>query len=283
MLSFDKYYYGYDDEKGRHQPGYKEVAEQLLRDFPITSRNAIRKDDELKHFVRLYSQLLKRRNLLRSFDEFDLNSGYVLDENGEPTKERILINGAELQGYNGWYLELRDKFKADQKADASIVNDDVEFEVELVKSVQVDVSYILSLVGLYHQDNCKDKTIKDKVGVAVGGSPDLRDKRELIERFIDRVTAQSGDIDIVSEWDEHVEAEKKAELDCIISDEKLKPAETYRFVSDCFELGFLQTAGIAITKILPPMPIFGKGNLRKEKKQRVIDKLKAYFNRYMNI
>ena len=283
MLPFEKYYYGYDDEKGKHQPGYKEVAETILDKYPIASRNEIRKDEELKEFVRLFGRLLKLRNLLRSFDEFDLRSGYVLDDDGERTDERILINEFELQNYSGWYLELREKFKADQKAEAANVNDDVEFEMELVKSIQVDVTYILSLVEQYHKNNCKDKEIKAKVGVAVGGSPDLRDKQELIERFIDKITVKKGDVDITKEWDDHIEEEKAAELEQIIKDENLKSAETYRYVNDCFEMGFLQTAGIAITKILPPMPIFGKGNLRKEKKQRVIDKLKVFFNRYTNI
>ena len=283
MLPFEKYYYGYDDEKGKHQTGYKEVAETILDKYPIASRNEIRKDDELKEFVRLFGRLLKLRNLLRSFDEFDLKSGYVLNEDGECTDERILINEFELQNYSGWYLELREKFKANQKAEAANVNDDVEFEMELVKSIQVDVTYILSLVEQYHKDNCKDKEIKAKVGVAVGGSPDLRDKQELIERFIDKITVKKGDVDITKEWDDHIEEEKNAELEQIIKDENLKSAETYRYVNDCFEMGFLQTAGIAITKILPPMPIFGKGNLRKEKKQRVIDKLRVFFNRYTNI
>ena len=155
--------------------------------------------------------------------------------------------------------------------------------MELVKSIQVDITYILDLVLKYHEQNCKDKEIKARIGTAIGGSTELRDKRELIEKFIEKVTAKKGEIDIVEEWDEHVEQEKKAEINQIIQDESLKPEETFRFINDCFEMGYLQTVGVAITKILPPMPIFGKGNLRKEKKQRVIERLTTFFNRYMSI
>ena len=178
---------------------------------------------------------------------------------------------------------MHEKFKTIKTADATTVNDDVEFEMELVKTIQVDITYILDLVLKYHKSNSKDKEIKARIGNAIGGSAELRNKRELIEKFIERITAKKGDIDIVEEWDEHVEKEKAEEIEQIIKDENLKPEETYQFINDCFEMGYLQTVGVAITNILPPMPIFGKGNLRKEKKQRVIDRLTTFFNRYINI
>ncbi len=283
MLPFEKYYYGYDDEKGKHQTGYKEVAEAILKDFAYETRNQIRTDKELKEFIKLFGRLLKLRNILCTFDEFDLEHGVVLDKDGEPTDEKIPILGTLLQNYSGWYQDLHEKFKATKGADATTVNDDVEFEMELVKSIQVDIAYILDLVVKYHKNNCKDKEIKAKIGSAIGGSADLRDKRELIEKFIERITAKKDDFDVVEEWDKHVEKEKAEEIEKIIQEENLKPEETYRFINDCFEMGYLQTVGVAITNILPPMPIFGKGNLRKEKKQRVIDRLKTFFNRYLNI
>ena len=283
MLPFENYYYGYEDEKGKHQTGYKEVAESILKDYAYETRNQIRTEKELKDFIKLFGRLLKLRNILCTFDEFDLEHGVVLDKDGEPTDEKILITGAVLQNYSGWYQDLHEKFKTIKTADATTVNDDVEFEMELVKTIQVDITYILDLVLKYHKSNSKDKEIKARIGNAIGGSAELRNKRELIENFIERITAKKGDIDIVEEWDEHVEKEKAEEIEQIIKDENLKPEETYQFINDCFEMGYLQTVGVAITNILPPMPIFGKGNLRKEKKQRVIDRLTTFFNRYINI
>ena len=283
MLPFEKYYYGYDDEKGKHQTGYKEVAEQILKEFAYETRNQIRTEEQLKEFIRLFGILLKKRNILCTFDEFDFEHGIILDKEGNPTGEKIPILGTLLQNYSEWYQDLHQQFKNVKNADATNVNDDVEFEMELVKSIQVDITYILDLVMKYHQNNCKDKEIKVTISSAIGGSADLRDKRDLIEKFIERVSAKKGDMDIVEEWDEHVEKEKAKEIDMIIKEENLKPEETYRFVNDCFDMGYLQTVGVAITKILPPMPIFGKGNLRKEKKQKVIDRLTEFFNRYLNI
>ena len=69
----------------------------------------------------------------------------------------------------------------------------------------------------------------------------------------------------------------------IIDEEKLKPAETQAFIDNAFEEGYLSTIGTAITKVLPPMPVFGGGGKRAEKKRTVIEKLQAFFDKYMNL
>ena len=72
-------------------------------------------------------------------------------------------------------------------------------------------------------------------------------------------------------------------MDEIISGEKLKPEKTQEFIDRCFKDGYVEENGTAITEILPPMPLFGAGKKRQETKQRVIEKIKEFFDRFTNI
>lgn len=268
MRPFDDYYNGYEDEKGVHQLGYKEIEEILLEKFGLESIGQIRTLEEKKEFIRLFSALLKLRNLLTSFDEF-----------GEV---KLILNDYQIQDYTSWYIDLRDEFKHEPGGDKEKVNDDVVFEIELVKQVQIGIEYILMLVNEYHQSNCQDKEVVVKIQKAIAASPDLRNKRDLIEQFIERMTPTDSD-NVMDNWDKYVEEQRAADLQRIIDEEKLKPAETQAFMAHAFEDGQLSTIGTSITKILPPMPLFGGGGKRNQKKKTVIEKLQAFFNKYFDL
>lgn len=268
MRPFEDYFYGYDDEKGVHHLGYKEIEMLLLAEFGLTTIGDIRTMEEKKRFVQLFGALLKLRNLLGAFDEF--------------AEAQLMLSDYEVQDYTSWYIDLRDEFKHEQKADKEKVNDDVVFEIELVKQVQIGIDYILMLVAEYHEGNCKDMEVVVKIRKAIAASPDLRNKRELIEQFIERMTpADTGDV--TDNWDRYVAERRDADLRQIIAEENLKPAETQAFIDTAFEEGYLSTIGTAITKVLPPMPVFGGGGKRAEKKRTVIEKLQAFFDKYMNL
>ena len=268
MRPFDDYYNGYEDEKGVHQLGYKEIEEILLEKFGLESIGQIRTLEEKKEFIRLFSALLKLRNLLTSFDEF-----------GEV---KLILNDYQIQDYTSWYIDLRDEFKHEPGGDKEKVNDDVVFEIELVKQVQIGIEYILMLVNEYHQSNCQDKEVVVKIQKAIAASPDLRNKRDLIEQFIERMTPTDSD-NVMDNWDKYVEEQRAADLQRIIDEEKLKPAETQAFMAHAFEERQLNTIGTSITKILPPMPLFGGGGKRNQKKKTVIEKLQAFFNKYFDL
>ena len=121
-----------------------------------------------------------------------------------------------------------------------------------------------------------------KIQKALDASPDLKDKKELVERFIDSQTPGEGNI--LDQWEAYVIEHRKQELAQIIADEKLKEDETIQFMRQSFEDGSVNTNGLAITKLMPPMPIFGAGaGKRAEKKKNVIGKLEAFFNRFFNL
>lgn len=268
MRPFEDYYNGYEDEKGVHQLGYKEIEEILLEKFGLDTIGQIRTLEEKKEFVRLFSALLKLRNLLTSFDEFG--------------KVKLTLNDYQIQDYTSWYIDLRDEFKHQPGGEKEKVNDDVVFEIELVKQVQIGIEYILALVAEYHQSNCQDKEVVVKIQKAIAASPDLRNKRDLIEQFIERMTPTDSD-NVMDNWDKYVEEQRAADLQRIIDEEKLKPAETQAFMAHAFEDRQLNTIGTSITKILPPMPLFGGGGKRNQKKKTVIEKLQAFFNKYFDL
>ena len=139
--------------------------------------------------------------------------------------------------------------------------------------------YILMLVAKYHDSNCEDKEILVDICKAVDSSMQLRSKKDLIENFIATVnTATKVDDD----WIKFVTEQKKTDLDTLIAEEKLKPDETRKFVDNSFRDGILKTTGTDVDRILPPVSRFGGGN-RAAKKDGIIAKLQAFFDKYFGL
>jgi type I restriction enzyme R subunit len=147
--------------------------------------------------------------------------------------------------------------------------------MELVKQIEVNIDYILMLVAKYHQSNCEDKEILVAIDRAIKSSLELRSKKELIDGFISTINAKT---DVQSDWHKFVQQQKETDIANLIDEEKLKPEETRRLIDNSFRDGSLKTTGTEIDKIMPPVSRFGGGN-RAEKKQGIIDKLKAFFEK----
>lgn len=152
--------------------------------------------------------------------------------------------------------------------------------MELIKQVEINIDYILMLIRKYHESHLKDKEIIVNINKAIDSSVDLRNKKELIEKFIASLTPSSN---VDDEWISYVEEEKKAELGKIITEEKLKEAETKTFISNSFKNGAIQATGTAFAKILPPMSRFSPTGDLMKKKETVLEKLKTYFDRFFDI
>lgn len=273
MRPFADYYYGYENEKGKHVAGYKETVERLLELFPLPIVPMNFTLEEKVEFVKLFGGTLRMQNLLSSFDEF--------------TEEKVIISSFDQQDYQTWYIDLREELKRIPSHKESIV-DDVEFETEIVKSIQIGIPFILQLVEQYHEKNCQDATIYTRIVRAIGSSINLRDKRKLILDFIDRMKPSKDStvkpVVIADAWSEFVEEERDKELEQIIEEEELKPKETRKFIEQAFADGYITTTGVAITKVLPPIPLFGRGKVNRElKKSIVLEKLTEFFNKYYDI
>ena len=270
MRPFQDYYYGYEDEKGKHVLGYKEIIEELLSQYALPINPLSLSLDDKKAFVKLFGGVLKMQNLLSVFDEF--------------TDDKVLVTPFDQQDYLTWYLNFHDEMVGNKPSNEkeSIANDLV-FEMELVNQIQIDIPYILQLVKQYHDKNCEDKEIIAKIQKAIGSSPDLRNKRDLIMDFIKKINPQkSGDIH--GEWNEYVNEQCRKELDTIIEEEHLSEKETKKFMDQAFDDGYVTTTGVAITKVLPPMPIFGGGAANREtKKNTVLEKLQNFFSKFFGL
>ena len=161
-----------------------------------------------------------------------------------------------------------------------MVNDDIIFETELIRQVEINIDYILLLVKNYHDSNCKNKEILVNISKAVSASMHLRSKKELIEDFVASVNT---DTDVDEAWEAYVKQRKSDDLNEIITSENLKADETAKFVDNAFRDGVIRTTGTDIDKILPAMSRFGGGGNRQEKKKNVIEKLKVFFEKYFGV
>lgn len=272
MRPFADYYYGFDEENNKHVLGYKEIIEKLLEKYKLPMNPANYSEEQKKEFVRIFGGVLKLTNLLSAFDEF--------------TAEKRIITEFDTQDYLTWYNDIHEELRPGGKEQKDDIEDDLVFEMELVKQIQINIPYILSLVKEYHDKNCGDQTIIAKIQKAIGSSPDMRDKKDLIMKFIEKMTPEhsEGGGDIDKEWSDYIAKEREAELSSIIKDERLKPEETKKFIDQAFEDGYVTSTGLAITNVLPPMPLFGGGKANREKKKEtVLTKLTGFFNRFFNV
>ena len=262
LKDFKSYYEGYDAENGKHCYGYKELVEELQQQYP-DGRTPMGEEEE-RRFIALFGSLLKSINVLQSFDQFE---------------GRQLLTDGQMQDYQSHYLDLKDKWRKRGKGDKEVVNDDIIFETELIRQVEINIDYILLLVKNYHDSNCKDKEILVNIRKAVSASMQLRSKKELIEDFVASVNAAT---DVASAWEAYVKQRRQDDLNEIIASEQLKADETVKFVENAFRDGAIRTTGTDIDKILPAMSRFGGGN-RQEKKKAVIEKLKVFFEKYFGV
>lgn len=264
LKGFKDYYYGFEDEKGKHKHGYVELIEEITSKFPL-SRMPIVGEKNQKEFIALYGTILRMKNLLSSFDDF---------------AGKEILSEREFQDYSGRYLDLREELrKKSPGGEAVPIGDDLVFEMELLKQTDINIDYILMLVQKYHDVHCNDEEILINIKRAIESSPELRSKKALIENFVKNINEVD---DVLSEWRKYIAEEKEKELKEIIETENLNEEETRKYISNCFENGSVKTTGTDIEKILPRVSRFGGGN-RATKKQGVIAKILAFFERFFGI
>lgn len=263
LKSYEDYYYGYEDEKGKKQKGYEERIAELLQKYPLGEQ--IIGEEAQKDFIVSMGNILRLKNILSSFDRFEGNE---------------ILSERDFQDYIGTYTDLYEEFKSRKdNGEVESIKDDVVFEMELVKQVEVNIDYILMLVAKYHQSNCTDKEILGSIDKAIKSSLALRSKKELIETFISKINTNT---DVMNDWAKFVKEQEEIDLKKLIEEEKLNEEETRKFIDNSFRDGQVKTTGTDIEKILPPMRRFGGGN-RTERKESIIEKIKKFFEKYFGI
>lgn len=261
LQSFSDYYYGYESVDGKPMPGYVDMIEDLMDKFPLSEPQIVGEQNQ-KDFISLFGAILRMRNLLVSFDEFE---------------GKEIITERDLQDYLGRYQDLRDEWREKVKdKEGTDIIDDVVFEIELIKQIEINIDYILMLVKKYHDSHGEDKEVLITIKKAIDASPELRSKKQLIESFIAGINEVD---DVLIEWQDYVVQQREKDLEFLIESERLKENETRKFLENAFRDGEIKTTGTDIDKLLPPVSRFGGGD-RAEMKKGVIERLMAYFEKF---
>ncbi|EAL3919468.1 type I restriction endonuclease subunit R [Campylobacter upsaliensis] len=261
LRSLEEYLQGYTDEKGQKHKGYNELTKELTDKFPLESfRQATLKQSDKKHFLALFGELLKLRNILEIFDNFS-----------DPLNER------DKQDYQSRYISTYEELRKD-KDDKESNLDEVEFEVELLAQVEVSIEYILELIAKYHKDQA---TNYEPILKLLDSSLSLRSKKELFLRFIDSLHTQSN---VEKDFSAYIKTHKNNALQDIINALNLDPKKTKEFMQDSFERGELRDYGRAFGDILPHSPLFGKGAEQTHKiRELALQKLQAFFELFKGL
>ena len=261
LRKYEDYYYGYDDE-GKHHAGYSELVDELLEKYPVGE--PIMLEDEQKKFARLFGSLLKAINILQCFDDF---------------KGAQHIDERDMQDYQSMYIDIYNKFRDRRKAEKESITEDVVFEIELVKQVEVNIDYIISLIAKHHEEHTLNAEIRLSIAKAIDSSIELRGKKDLIEQFISSLTPDVSAVDV--QWQEYVRRQRQMELDRIIEEEHLKSEPTHKFIEASFRDGAIRETGTVVAEILPPMSRFSKD--RAAKKETVLTRLREFFERFRDL
>ncbi len=262
LRPFEDYFNGYDDEDGKHIKGYIEYVRELMAKYkpgaPIIG------EANEKDFIRLFGGVLRMINLLSNFEQFAKYN---------PLTER------DLQDFSSWYIDLAEKYRKEKKEKEDI-HEDIEFEMELIKQVEVNIDFIMYLVALYHEDHCQDEELLIKIQKSIDASANLRDKKDLIMQFIDNLTPKSN---VDKDWKEYINTKKREEFDTIVKEEQLKPNKAIAFIETAFERGYVPEVGMELDGIMPPINPFDPTANREGRLQRVLDRIKAFFNKFFEI
>lgn len=263
LRGFDDYYFGFTDAENNHVPGYVNFVEALTGKFPLAEAGIVGERRQ-KEFIDLFGAFLRLRNILVAFDEFQ-------------GKERL--SERDLQDYSGRYQDLREEWKQRRTdRDSKNIEEDVVFEIELLKQIEINIDYILMLVEKYRAEHCKDKEILVTIRKAVEASPALRSKRQLIEDFIASLNSVE---DVFARWPAYVEARLNDELERVIAKRRLKSEKAREFMRGALRDGEFKTAGTAINELMPPFSR-QSGELRQQK-QAIIDELRQIFEKYFDV
>jgi len=262
LKSFNEYYNGYESE-GKDVKGYVDLVGDLQNNFPLGEE--IIGEQSQKDFIKLYGAILKVRNILTVFDDFT-GMGILSDR--------------DIQDYHSMYINFYEERRKITDGDKEDINDDIVFEMELIKQVEINIDYILELIRKYHSSNQEDKELLIDINKAIDSSVELRNKKELIEQFVNSINAESS---VDDDWQSFVRSKKVEELNQIITEENLDHDETYKFIENAFRDGGIQSNGTAITNILPPASRFSPDQSRGKKRETVLDKLAEFFNKFFDI
>ncbi len=303
--SYKEYMEGFTDATtGEAKRGFLEVVQELEQRFPDPS--AIEKEADKKEFTKLFGEYLRVENILRNYDEFaslkalqdiDMNdpeaveafkSEHYLDDEGLATLQAIKIPAERtIQDYRSTYNDIRDWLRREKAADeqeaSSIDWDDVVFEVDLLKSQEINLDYILELIFEHNKKNKSKTELIDEVRRLIRASLGNRAKESLIVDFInqtnlDEIVDKAG---IIDEFFKFAQAEQKREAEALIRSEGLNEEPARRYISASLKREYASENGTDLNEILPRMSPLNPQY--KSKKQSVFQKVSEFVEKFKRV
>jgi type I site-specific deoxyribonuclease, hsdR family len=269
--SYDEYINGFkDNETGKTFKGYIEICEELIAKFPDPTEIVLEADK--KEFVQLFGELLKAENILRNFDEF---------QNFEK-----IISERQMQDMKSVYVDIRESFlneRRSREAEAQQVDfSDVEFQIDLLKTDEINLDYILNLIMQKAKESKDIEHLKDEIRRVIKSSLGTRAKEDLVMDFISkkRLSELQNDDNIIETFYNFAKREKEEKINQLIAEENLNE-KAYRFIEKSISKGFVEYTGDELDGIIPPLS--RRGGAREKKKEIVLEKLRKIVDVFVGV
>lgn len=269
--SYEDYINGFkDEETGKVIKGYIDICNEIISKFPEPTEIFLEADK--KEFVEIFGELLKSENILRNFDEF---------ENFEK-----IITDRQMQDMKSVYVDIRESIvnsKNDENSEGDQVDfSDVEFQIDLLKTDEINLDYILTLILEKSKENDDVESLKAEVRRVIRSSLGTRAKEELIMDFINstRLSELKNTDDILESFYTFAKRKKENKIVSIIEDENLKEGSK-RFIEKAISKGYVEYAGDELDSIIPPTT--RRQGAREKKKELVLEKIRKIVEVYVGI
>lgn len=268
--SYDEYMNGFkDEESGKITKGYIEICEELINKFPDPTE--IELDADKKEFVEIFGELLKAENILRNFDEF---------ENFEK-----IISDRQMQDMKSVYVDIRESIPKpdDNRPNESQIDfSDVEFQIDLLKTDEINLDYILALILEKSKEHENIEELKAEVRRVIRSSLGTRAKEELIIKFINstRLSDLKNTDAILESFYNFARKEKDEKIKSLVLEENLKENSRH-FIERSINKGYVEYMGDELDKIIPPTS--RRHGAREKKKEQVLEKIKKIVDVFVGI
>ncbi|MCK8925177.1 type I restriction endonuclease subunit R [Haemophilus influenzae] len=297
--SYDSYFNGDDNQRG-----YLEVVQELQNRFPNPTE--IETEQDKKEFVKLFGEYLRIENILQNYDEFaalqalqavDLNDPIAMEKfkqvhyvNDEQIAEMLEVPTLPVrteQDYRSTYNDIRDwlrQRKEENDKDNSPINwDDVVFEVDLLKSQEINLDYILALIFEHHKKNQDKEVLIDEIRRTVRSSLGNRAKESLIVDFINQTNLDDipDKATLIDSFFLFAQAEQRKEAESLIQEENLNVDAAKRYISTSLKREYASENGTALNEVLPKMSPLNPQYLTK--KQTIFQKIAAFVEKFKGV
>ena len=271
--SYNDYIKGFkDEETGKSVKGYIDLCNEIVKKFPKPVE--IEKNQDKKEFAELFGELLKTENILKNFDEF---------ENFEK-----IISDRQMQDMKSVYVDICEEIRNAGKDDQNNSNEqgidfsDIEFQIDLLKTDEINLDYILELILEKTKEHDDIETLKSEIRRIIRTSLGTRAKENLVINFINKTDLKKlkNNGEILDAFYKYAKEEKKEKIDELVKDENLKE-DSRRFIEKSINKGFVDYAGSELDSILPPTS--RRKGAREVKKQSVLEKIRKMVDIFIGI